>query len=62
MFENLYLVFIIGFFSGIGFLSLLFFLRKEKKIEVKEDTNLISLKNMENGLYYYHGFLLLEIQ
>ena len=45
MFDNLYLVFIIGFFSGIGFFSLLFFLRKEKKIEVKEDTDLISLKN-----------------
>ena len=45
MFENLYLVFIIGFFSGIGFFSLLFFIRKEKKIEVKEDTDLISLKN-----------------
>ena len=45
MFENLYLVFIIGFFSGIGFFSLLFFLRKEKKFEVKEYTDLISIKN-----------------
>ena len=45
MFDNLYLVFFIGFFSGVGFFSLLFFLRKEKKIEVKEDTDLISLKN-----------------
>ena len=45
MFDNLYLVFIIGFFSGIGFFSLLFFLRKEKKIKVKEDTDLTSLKN-----------------
>ena len=45
MFENLYLVFIVGFFSGIGFLSLLFFIRKEKKIDLKEDTDLISLKN-----------------
>ena len=45
MFDNLYLVFTVGFFSGIGFFSLLFFLRKEKKIEVKEDTDLISLKN-----------------
>ena len=45
MFENLYLVFIVGFFSGIGFLSLLFFIRKEKKIELKEDTDLTSLKN-----------------
>ena len=45
MFDNLYLVFIVGFFSGVGFLSLLFFIRKEKKIELKEDTNLVSLKN-----------------
>ena len=45
MFENLYLVFIVGFFSGVGFLSLLFFIKKEKKIELKEDTDLISLKN-----------------
>ena len=34
MFDNFYLVFIIGFFSGIGFFSLFFFLRKENKIEV----------------------------
>ena len=45
MFENLYLVFIVGFFSGVGFLSLLFFIRKEKKIELKEDADLTSLKN-----------------
>ena len=45
MFENLIFVFIIGFLSGIGFLSILFFLRKTKSSEIKDDTDLISLKN-----------------
>ena len=45
MFENLIFVFIIGFLSGVGFLSILFFLRKTKSSEIKDDTDLISLKN-----------------
>ena len=45
MFENLYLVFIIGFFAGVGFISLLFLFRKEKNVEVSEDTDFILLKN-----------------
>ena len=45
MFENLIFVFIIGFLSGVGFLSILFFLRKTKNSEIKDDTDLTSLKN-----------------
>ena len=45
MFENLIFVFIIGFLSGVGFLSILFFLRKTKSSEIKDDTDLTSLKN-----------------
>ena len=45
MFENLIFVFIIGFLSGVGFLSILFFLRKTKGSEIKDDTDLTSLKN-----------------
>ena len=45
MFENLIFVFIIGFLSGVGFLSILFFLRKLKSSEIKDDTDLTSLKN-----------------
>ena len=45
MFENLIFVFFIGFLSGVGFLSILFFLRKTKSSEIKDDTDLISLKN-----------------
>ena len=44
MFENFYFIFIIGFFVGIGFLSLIIFLRKDKT-DIKENTDLISLKN-----------------
>ena len=43
MFENFYFIFIIGFFVGIGFLSLIIFLRKDKT-DIKENTDLISLK------------------
>ena len=42
MFENLIFVFIIGFLSGVGFLSILFFLRKTKSSEIKDDTDLTS--------------------
>ena len=45
MFENLIFVFIIGFLSGVGFLAILFFLRKTKSSEIKDDTDLTSLKN-----------------
>ena len=45
MFENLIFVFIIGFLSGVGFLAILFFLRKPKSSEIKDDTDLTSLKN-----------------
>ena len=45
MFENLIFVFIIGFLSGVGFISILFFLRKTKSSEIKDDTDLTSLKN-----------------
>ena len=45
MFENLIFVFIIGFLSGVGFLAILFFLRKPKSSEKKDDTDLTSLKN-----------------
>ena len=44
MFENFYFIFIIGFFVGIGFLSLIIFLRKDRT-NIKENTDLISLKN-----------------
>ena len=50
-FSNQIIIFIIGFFSGVGFLTIFFFLKNPKKNEnVNDDENLISLKNHMNSI------------
>ena len=50
-FSNQIIIFIIGFFCGVGFLTIFFFLKNPKKNEnVNDDENLISLKNHMNSI------------
>ncbi len=50
-FSNQIIIFIIGFFCGVGFLTIFFFLKNPKKnVNVNDDENLISLKNHMNSI------------
>ena len=50
-FSNQIVVFLIGFFCGVGVLSILFYIKNPKKINnSNEDANLISLKNHMNSI------------
>jgi len=50
-FSNQVIVFLVGFFCGVGVLTVLYFIKNSKKYkETEEDANLISLKNHMNSI------------
>jgi len=50
-FSNQVIVFLVGFFCGVGVLTVLYFIKNSKKYkETEEDENLISLKNHMNSI------------
>ncbi|PPR50895.1 MAG: DNA recombination protein RmuC [Alphaproteobacteria bacterium MarineAlpha5_Bin5] len=50
-FSNQVIVFLVGFFCGVGVLTVLYFIKNSKKYkETEEDENLISLRNHMNSI------------